>query len=130
MNNQVSKNQTKSFGVLMGFVFVGISFLFVDKGSVSHLMLLVTSAVCFGLVLVFPTALYWPYKIWMQIGHILAALNSHIVLFVMFFFLLTPLALLFRIVGRDFLQMHVHGDRVQSFWKIRQAKTTDMSRQF
>ncbi len=42
---------------------------------------------------------------WLWLGHLLGAVNSRIILALIFFLLITPVALLFRLFGRDALRL-------------------------
>ena len=48
-----------------------------------------------------PKLLFYPYKCWMKIGHILGWLNSRIILGMVFILVLQPIALIMRIYGHD-----------------------------
>jgi hypothetical protein len=51
------------------------------------------------LPLVFYRAAYWITWLWLEFSHILGAINSRIILSVIFFLVLTPLALIYRLMG-------------------------------
>jgi hypothetical protein len=51
--------------------------------------------------LVFPAVLRGPYRAWMAVGRLLGWINSRIILSVFFFAILTPIGLLFRLLGKD-----------------------------
>lgn len=51
---------------------------------------------------------------WLWLGHLLGAVNSRIILALVFFLVITPVALLFRLFGRDALRLkQVKGS---SYW--------------
>lgn len=58
-----------------------------------------------ALALLYPASLGWLRDRWMQLGHVLGVLNSYIVLALLFWGVLTPLALLFRLARRDVLNL-------------------------
>lgn len=47
-----------------------------------------------------PGLLRWPYRLWLRIGSILGAINSRIILAAIFFAVLTPMAVMRRLVKR------------------------------
>ncbi|MFN5516358.1 MAG: SxtJ family membrane protein [Cyanobacteriota bacterium] len=53
---------------------------------------------------VFPRSLAPLYRLWMQIGEILGWINSRLILGIIFFGLVTPMALAMKLRGRDALQ--------------------------
>lgn len=59
-------------------------------------------ALGFSLVaVVFPKALYYPYRGWMLFGAVMAEINSRIILAILFYLLFLPIGLLFKIIGKD-----------------------------
>ena len=51
--------------------------------------------------LLLPVALGPVYHLWMKIGHVLGWINTRIILGLVFFIFFAPLALAFRLFGRD-----------------------------
>lgn len=51
--------------------------------------------------LVAPRALSGVYRIWMRVGHVLGAVNTRIVLGILFFLVFTPAGIVMRLFGRD-----------------------------
>jgi len=51
--------------------------------------------------LLLPVALKPIYIIWMKLGHVLGWINTRIILGVVFFLIFMPVALIFRLTGRD-----------------------------
>ena len=48
-----------------------------------------------------PGLLLYPYRAWMKLGHILGWVNSRIILGLVFFIVLQPIAFIMRILGHD-----------------------------
>ena len=91
-----------------------------------------TAAVAVGLVgLARPTAIRYVYTVWMIVAFPIGWTISHLVLGVMFYALFTPLALLFRLVGRDELRLRRDPSRA-TYWapKPGAASARDYFRQF
>lgn len=59
--------------------------------------------------LLLPQVLKPVYLLWMKIGHVLGWINTRIILGVVFFVLFAPLALLFRLFGRDPMRRKLEG---------------------
>ncbi len=53
-------------------------------------------------------------RAWSTLGHWLGVINTHTLLAVAFFFVITPLALLFRLAGRDALRLKLRP--APSYW--------------
>jgi len=54
-------------------------------------------------------------KIWMKIGHMVGVFNTRLLLAIIFFLLITPLAVLFRLAGRDALALRIK--KGSSYWQ-------------
>jgi hypothetical protein len=54
-------------------------------------------------------------KVWMKVGHIIGVFNTRLLLAILFFLVVTPLALLFRLVGRDALALRLK--KSGSYWR-------------
>ncbi len=52
---------------------------------------------------------------WLWLGHLLGAVNSRIILALVFFLVITPVALLFRLFGRDALRLKQV--KASSYWR-------------
>ncbi len=96
----VSKKELRDFGLVVG---IGFPLLFdfiipvlIKKNHHFPKTPLIIGAVFLILGLLAPLTLKIPQKIWMKIGHVLGAINSRIILTIVFFVLLTPFAIIFR----------------------------------
>ncbi len=69
-------------------------------------------------------------KLWLRIGHVLGIFNTHLLLGIAFYLLITPLAIIFKLMGRDALNLH--GNKMASFWQRHEKKWSPNSfrRQF
>ncbi len=63
------------------------------------------------------------YRTWMLLAFPLGWVVSHLLLGLLFFGLFTPVALLFRLLGRDALERRLSPDQ-ETYWKERAAPTT------
>ena len=103
MKSSISKKQLREFGLLIGFGFpLLIGWLLPAIGG--HLFRLWTLWVGFiALILggLNPLMLLYPYKVWMKLGYVLGWVNSRIVLGLIFFLVLQPIALIMRLFGHD-----------------------------
>ncbi|MEZ5541451.1 MAG: SxtJ family membrane protein [Pseudomonadota bacterium] len=61
----------------------------------------VAAAVFAGVGIVQPRLLKPVYLFWMKLGHVLGWINTRIILGIIFFLVFMPVALLFRLTGRD-----------------------------
>ncbi len=58
-------------------------------------------------------------RLWMSIGHGLGWINSKIILSFVFFFIITPISVLMKALGRDLLSRSLQ--RSNSYWVKRDA---------
>lgn len=71
------------------------------------------------------------YKIWMKFAHALGWVNTRIILTLVYFLIFTPLALFFKLIGKDPMGRQI--EAVDSYWIKREAKIfkpEDYRRQF
>ena len=107
MNNIITKKQLKEFGFIigLGFPFIfGLLIPFLNQ----HAFRIWT--IYFGitfllLAIFFPNLLFFPYKLWMKIGHVLGWINSRIILGLIFILILQPIALIMKIFKYDPLRL-------------------------
>ncbi len=113
--------QLREFGIVMGIFFGIISFLLHRKGGHYE-----TPAAAAGLFFIFgfiaPKLLLPLQKVWMTIAVVIGFFMSHVILAVLFYFFLTPLALTARVFRKKFLNDHKSGD--DSYW-IKHPPVTD-----
>lgn len=99
----VNKQDLRKFGFILGALFVfifGMLIPFLVKKNIPTWPFIVAAALWAPAVL-FPTLLKGVYRIWMAIGNVLGWINTRIILGLIFFVVLTPIALLKRIFGED-----------------------------
>lgn len=103
-----------------GFVFTGI-FLIVagylwyhDSQAVAIQAFLVLAVAFFAFALFMPIVLRPLNKAWYQLGLLMGRVVSPIVLGILFFILITPIAFVMRLAGRDPLKLRKQA--VQSYW--------------
>ena len=65
-------------------------------------------------------------KAWMAFAHVLATVQNFILLFVVYFLVIGPLALVMRALRRDLLAMR--GERHASFYTPKEPVPTDLER--
>ena len=121
----------RHFGLIVGGVFAVIGvWPTVVRGQTPRWW-----AVALGVALVVP-ALLWPrglrpaYRVWMSIGDVLAWINTRIILGLVFFGMVTPIALVLRLRGRDPLRRGLDPG-VDSYRVLRSPRLpSHMTRQF
>ena len=71
---------------------------------------------------VYPRGLKWVYVGWMSLAMILGALVSTVLLIFLFYLTVTPIGLIARLAGKDFLNQKLR-PTASSFWILRNVST-------
>ena len=97
----------RSFGISVGAVLLLIAALLVWRGRIPTAEITGgVGAVLFLLGLTQPRLLKWPSAVWWKFAMVLGYVNARVILTVAFAIVLTPLGLLWRIIGKDPLARH------------------------
>ena len=103
MKNNIPKKTLREFGFLIGILFpflIGWALPLIG-GHSFRTWTLGLGIISIILAISKPRLLIYPYRAWMQLGHILGLLNSRIILGLVFLIVLQPIALFMRIFGHD-----------------------------
>lgn len=125
---KASRRELRSFGLVVGAAFGVLAILqYVLKGAIPPAPLAGVSVVLVGLGLGAPAALRPVHFIWMKFALALGFVMNRVILAVIFFVLITAVALVQRVIGRDRLYRKftplARRERSESLWVMR--KVTD-----
>ena len=102
MDRAATRKELRQFGLLVGGIFTVIGLWpLVFRGEPLRLWAIGIGGlliVCGG---AFPSVLVPIHKGWMWVGHILGWINTRILLGIVFYALVTPIGLVFRLMGKD-----------------------------
>ena len=121
----------RSFGLLFGGIFLVL-------GSIRHFPDLFGAYLWYLLAVMllgisfFKPHLLAPFKkCWLKLGEVLHRIMNPLLLGILFFGLLTPMAIMARIRGRDLLRIK-YNSSLKSYWIIRNSdkNNTDLKNQF
>jgi hypothetical protein len=122
----------RKFGLMVGGVFAVLGGLFLWRHKSFYPWFLWPGGVLLGFGALWPRALKWVYLAWMSGAFVLGFIISHIILGIFFYLVITPIGLLARLAGKDFLSLKL--DRAaKSYWIPRERKAkspADYERQF
>jgi Saxitoxin biosynthesis operon protein SxtJ len=122
MPNEITTKQLRSFGFTVGGIFALIGFWPLIVHGLNPRWWAVAMA---GLLLlpaiVFPSSLSWIHKRWMALGHIMGWINTRIILGVVFYFVVTPIGMIRRLLGKDPMGKQIRSD-VNSYRIIRNRR--------
>lgn len=121
-------HQNKSFGFLFFLVFALIAFWPMINGHPIRIWAIPFS-ILFLILGIINSKLLTPFKyLWIKLGEILGLIISPIIMSVIYFFIITPIGLFMRIIGKDILGLKFNNNK--SYWVKRLSKINSMKRQF
>ena len=123
----------RKFGLVVGGVFALLALVLWLRHKAAWPWLLVPAVPLVGLGVVWPRGLKWIYLGWMALAFALGHVVSTVLLTLFFYLVVTPIGLLARCLGKDFLDRK-WDRKAQSYWAPREASKprtrTDYERQF
>lgn len=129
---QVEMGSDRSFGLVFAAVFAIVALLPLKDGAEPRLWAGAVAAAFLAVALVFPKALKPLNKLWFLVGMALHHVVTPLVMGLLFFVTVTPIALLMRAAGKDPLRL-ARDDAAASYWIVRDPPGPDaesMRRQF
>ncbi len=130
MKELISKKELKEFGYIIAFGFpllIGIIIPLITGHSLK-LWTLFISIIFLILGIFKPRLLFYPYKLWMGIGDFLGFINSGIILWLVYIFVLIPIAFAMRLFGYDPLKQKTKN--LKTFKEYKTNYTIDLTRIF
>ena len=102
MNRRSDTKELRNFGLLVGAIFniIGI-WPMVIRGEQFRLWAVAGGSALIFLGIVLPSWLKPIHRGWMWIGHVLGWINTRILLSLVFYGLITPIGLVFRMLEKD-----------------------------
>lgn len=111
----------RKFGVLVGGVAVLIGLVLLLRHKTNYPYLFWPGAILIAFGAVWPRALKYPYIAWMAMAFALGFVMSQVILTLFFFLLVTPIGLIARLFGKDFLNRKIDL-QATTYWIPREAK--------
>jgi hypothetical protein len=100
--NKGPANPERSFGVSVGIVLCAIAALLWWRGRVSRAEIVgAIGAVLLVAGAAYPPLLKYPSAAWWRFSRLLGHVNARVLLTILFAFVLTPIGLVWRLVGQD-----------------------------
>ena len=125
----MKKNENnKSFGILFFIVFLVIAFWpTINSGSIRVWAMLL--ALIFLFLGVLNSKYLTPFKKgWIKFGEVLGKFIAPIVMGIIYFFIITPIGIFMRVIGKDLLNLKYNTKK--SYWNKRLKNVGTMKRQF
>ena len=104
-----------NFGIVFSifFLILSIYFYYAQKLSFSFTFGLLF-VIFLLLTLLVPRSLYYINLGWYKLSKLLSIIISPVFLGIIFFIIITPLSILFKIIGRD--ELHLKNKKISSYW--------------
>ena len=131
-NSNNTKNNLpseKNFGLTFACVFIIIALWPLLAGEPIRLWSIIVSIFLVIISFIFPKILRPFNKWWYKFGILLGSIVSRIVIPLVFYLVVTPMGLIMRIFGKDFLEKKIKPD-VSSYWMNKNKEKISMKDQF
>ncbi len=115
----------RRFGFVMAGAFAIIGGIMLWRSRVAGPYVLGVSGLFALLALLAPKGLGPVEKVWLLVGKYMGMINSFIILTVVYFVVLTPMALILRIVGKDLLARKLHRGQSTTYWNAVEPPAAD-----
>jgi multisubunit Na+/H+ antiporter MnhG subunit len=125
-NINSSRKELKKFGFTIGIalVMIGIYLWFRHRNG---FMSLWGISALFILSALGQPKLLWPFhKLWMGLSVILGFFMTRLVLGILYYFIITPIGLISRLLGKDFLDLK-QDPHTESYWKLNDKRIREKS---
>ena len=124
--------QLRKFGLMVGGVFAVFGLLFLLRHKAHYPYFLWPGAALILSGAIFPRTLKYIYIAWMSMAFVLGFIMAHVILTLFFVLVITPIGLIARMFGKDFLSLKLNRNAA-SYWIPRWQKTkspAEYERQF
>ena len=126
----ISTKALRKFGLLVGgiFLLIGI-WIYYSSQSFIGIIFISVGALLLIFGLLFPNSLSGVYKIWMGLAFALGWIVSRILLTILFYFGITLIGSIAKIVGKKFLDVKFR-DGKNSYWVVRGDSKVDYTKMY
>tara|TARA_X000000368_G_C22683870_1_gene559487 strand:+ start:86 stop:475 length:390 start_codon:yes stop_codon:yes gene_type:complete len=127
-NNDIKIGSNRSFGIVFFIVFLLIAIYPLLSGESVRLWSLAIATIFFILGIINSSLLSPLNKIWFKFGLLLGRLISPLVMSLIFFLVVTPIALLMKLLKKDLLNLKFNKDK--TYWIVKSGPKSKMKNQF
>ena len=128
MAEEIKTSSNKSFGIVFFIFFLIISIYPLIYGEDLRLWSLILSIVFLILGLLNSKILTPLNSLWFKFGLLLGKIVSPIIMLIIFFFVVTPIGLFMRLIGKDLLRLKFNKNK--SYWIEKNEPKSKMKNQF
>ena len=126
--DDIKLGSNKSFGIVFSIVFLLIAIYPLINSEGLRVWSLIIAIIFLVLGLINSKVLTPLNKLWFKFGILLGKIVSPIIMGVIFFMVVTPIALIMRIIGKDLLNLKFNKDK--SYWIEKIGPKIKMKNQF
>ena len=126
MNKNLEKKNNIIFGILFGSFFFLIGVYAPAPLDKIKIFFIILSFLVLIITIFKPNYFSFLNKQWIKLGTTLGKLFSPIILFIIYFFIITPIGILLRILNKDTMGLK----KKKSYWIYRKDKLQTMNKQF
>ena len=123
------EKENRNFGLLFSLIFLLIFLYFFFKYNIFYASLLFVSVIMTLISFLKPNFLKYFTKLWILFGLTLSKVTTPLILGIIFFFLVTPIAILLKLFGKDILRIN-QNKKTNSYWINRAQKNVTFKDQF
>ncbi len=123
----IKRKDNITFGILFFILFLIIGLYPLKSGGTTRIWSLVLSSAFLIITIIRPNLFTFLNKLWIQFGILLGKIISPIVMGLVFFFVVTPIGMLVRILKKDVMGLK---RGASSYWINREEKVQSMKKQF
>ena len=127
-HNEVKIGSNRSFGIVFSIVFLTLSLVPLINGENLRLWSLIISIVFFILGIINSSLLKPLNKLWFKFVSFLGKIISPFVMGIIFFFVVTPIAILMRLLRKDLLNLKFNKNN--SYWIRKSGPKSKIKNQF
>ena len=126
--NDIKISSNRSFGLLFFLVFLLISIYPLLNGGNLRLWSLIISIIFLALGILNSKILTPLNKVWFKFGLFLGTIVSPIVMSIIFFFVVTPISFVMKVLGKDILNLKQNNNN--TYWIKKSGPKSKMKNQF
>ena len=119
-----TRKELREFGLTIGIILVILGALALWRGKGASVYFLAAGVGLITLGLLLPGPLKPLQKTWMGFSVVIGFFVSRIILFILFYAVITPIGLITRLLGKDILDQKIDG-RSASYWREKEPAVKD-----
>ena len=129
---EIGVSSDRSFGIVFTLLFLAVGIWMVLRGQPNGWLFLASAVLFFVVAMARPSVLGPLNRAWMKFGLLLGRVANPIILGIVFFLVITPMAVVRRLLGKDSLHLESKSG-LESYWIDRNPpdpKPGSMTKQF